>query len=251
MKKNLVKENKAILLANAFNTSIESAKRLVDADISMESAEKFLSMDKDDIIALCYKIISEEEKHFRENSHLYDPKRESIAEEMRDIYLFNGESEPQLKDSIDTLSFRKSFARIALGFTEDDEIYEEEYIIAEILINGQPLLGIIEQYDDYSHEYNYNTASLMYKELVGESTHHDCEHYLKGIDAVLLVCSTCYYDCCLQLIVRTKETEDEILWFQYYSCRSMNFDRSKFPVFRFEKEQYKMALAQLKEIAEM
>jgi hypothetical protein len=93
----------------------------------------------------------------------------------------------------------------------------------------------------------------MYKELTGEASHHShryCKHYLKGIDAVLLTCCTCYIACDYPLIVRTKETENEIIWHKYYNCREMGYDRSMFPVFRFDKEQYKAALAELKAIVE-
>ena len=161
-----------------------------------------------------------------------------------EIYnLFNINNQLNMKDSIDILSFKK------LNVKTNPKLVgsEYKYTLAKIYINNQPFLDIVKQYEEDYYEYNYNIASSMYEELSGLSTHHDCKHYLKGIDAVILTCGVCYHDCDYPLIVRTKETENEVLWFNYYNCRAAV--SGCLPVFRFKKEQYKAALAQLKDIA--
>ena len=243
-------KSKAIQHANAFDIPVELADIWADLNLLFDDAKKLLGMDEYEITALVYKIIYEEEKHRVENSQLYDPKKKRIAEAIYSKW--NDDRTSNLKNNVDTLSFKKSCKTTSLGFSEEDECEEYKVVIAEIYINDKPLMDIVKQFDEYHYEFDYNIASSMYMEFIGEATHHSssCKHYLKGIDAVLMVCNSCYFDCCSPLAVRTKETDKEILWYSFYSCRSMDTDRSKFPVFRFNKEQYKAALEQLKAIAD-
>jgi len=59
----------------------------------------------------------------------------------------------------------------------------------------------------------------------------------------------CYHDCDFPLIVKIEETNTEIIWREYYNCQA-NLDRSMYPVFRFDKQQYNAALAELKAMIE-
>ena len=47
-----------------------------------------------------------------------------------------------------------------------------------------------------------------------------------------------------------EETETEVIWSGFYNDTQMDYDRSLYPVFRFEKGHYEAALAQLKVIAD-
>ena len=244
MKKNNNKK-RIELYAKTFDIPMEDAKKLVDANFTLEKAEEFQKLNEYDVSAICYKVICREEKYLREGNELYNPLTKSMAEEIYNI--FNKGTEPNIRDSIDVLSFRKKTVR-----TDYDHVgFDATYTLAEILINDQPFLDVVKKYEKhrYSH-YDYNIASDMYQELTGKSDYHDCKDYLIGIDAVILTCGACFIYCDDPLIVRTKETENEIWWYKYYNCRAMNVDRSHFPVFRFDKVQYQEALEQLKAIAE-
>jgi hypothetical protein len=164
-------------------------------------------------------------------------------------------NEPYIKGGTDKLSFKKMVIK-----TDPELVGEWEHTLAEIIINDQPFIDIIIPYEeeaarkagnnDWHCEYGYNIASELYEELNGTATYHNCDDYIRGTTAVLLACGVCYIECDYPLLVEIEKTESEVIWSNFYNCRTMDYDRSGFPVFRFEKEQYKMALEQLKSIAD-
>jgi len=153
------------------------------------------------------------------------------------------------------LSFRKKSAKTNLETVG----VEHEYILAETIINDRPFLDYIACIET-NHDYDYNIAKNLCVELTGESDsyHHWSEEYgwTHGWqddwpgknNAVLLICSKCFHEKDNPILFTFEETDLEVIWSGYRNDQT-NRIYSEIPEFRFEKEQYKAAMEQLKEIA--
>ena len=147
---------------------------------------------------------------------------------------------------MDKLTFKRK-----IGRTDPKMVgTAHEYMLAETIINDRPFLdyfGHIEK----AHEYDYNIAKRLYFELTGESDSYS--HWPDGWPgknrAVLLVCGICFTERDNPLIFAFEETDTTVVWSGFHNDQTKR-NYIEIPVFRFEKEQYKAAMAQLKIIAD-
>jgi hypothetical protein len=166
------------------------------------------------------------------------------------------ETEADIKDppEMDTLSFKKRIVRMDKKHLS----FEETYVLAEIIINGCPLLDAVYTYWKASDNglfssFDYNHADTLYLELNNAPRARDSDGWPMENSAVLLICMGCYVEDCEPLITQFKETETEVTWSGLYCEYRPITDgcHNFFPVtFHFEKKQYYAALAQLKAIVD-
>ena len=134
---------------------------------------------------------------------------------------------------MDKLLFKKTTSK-----TDPDQVGEEhEYILAETIINDRSFLAYLEG----EYEYNYNLAVCLYNQLIGKPETDEPDGWPGKNNASLLTCGVCFHQRCNPFTFSFEETDTEVIWSGF---------NNGIPVFRFEKEHYKTALAQLKEIAD-
>lgn len=157
---------------------------------------------------------------------------------------------------MDKLSFKRKTAK-----TDPKMVGEErEYVLAETIINGRPFLEYIGGIEK-EHEYDYNLAKTLCFELTGESgsysywskehgwTHGSPDGWPGKNNAALLCCGVCFCERDNPLVFAFEETEAAVNWSGFHNDQTKR-NYIELPVFRFEKEQYKAALEQLKKIAQ-
>ena len=151
---------------------------------------------------------------------------------------------------MDKISFKKKITR-----SDPKEAgFDYTFILAEIIINDRPFLDFVWQYETKNERYyDYNIAKELYLQLISapEGQKESCfgGEWPGKNKAVLLICGVCFFDEDDPLVVTFEETENEVSWTNFDNPRR-EYDYSLYPVFHFEKDQYKAALAQLKEIAD-
>lgn len=124
--------------------------------------------------------------------------------------------------------------------------FEHEYILAETIINDRPFLDYLEG----EHRYEYNLAVCLYNQLIGVPEAFDpIDGWPGKNNAALLTCNGCFIARCEPLTFTFEETDTTVIWSGYYNYQTKR-NYNEIPVFCFEKEQYKTALAQLKVIAD-
>lgn len=157
--------------------------------------------------------------------------------------------------SVDKLTFRKKVSKTDVNMAGE----EREYILAEAIINGHSLLGHLGDLAKW-HEYDYNLAKNLYFELTGELD--SCNHWSAECGwthgwqdgwpgknkAALFVCGVCFHERDNPLLFEFEETDTAVVWKDFHNPQTKR-KYGEIPVFRFEKEQYKTAMAELKKIA--
>ena len=154
--------------------------------------------------------------------------------------------------NFDKIAFKKQIEKVNIGGNRS-----ETYILSEIIINGHSLLDTVQKYWKIAHVkgsnyFDYNLAKSLYLELTNDPEAQDHDGWPQKNTAVLFVCPSCYIEADTPLVTTFEETATEVIWSGLYFSRLAidEFDKNLFPIsFRFEKEQYYAALADLKAIA--
>ena len=147
---------------------------------------------------------------------------------------------------MDTIRFEKTLVWVDTGDIK-------KRVVGKIIINEKPLIDTIRVYEqpfaiEENHEslaggYMYRCASRLYKELTGQNPSKE-----NSLGIPILICGSCCMFGCWELFVHIDETASEVIWFNFYNfARSGRWDYSRFPIYRFDKIQYAIALEELRE----
>jgi len=136
--------------------------------------------------------------------------------------------------------------------------YSNQCHLGVTLINGVPLLDIVERYERQAAEntgnkyngagYTYQFSIELYCQLQEKSS---CA---SNDEPVLMICN-CLEEGCWPLLVTISETDVSIKWSNFHNSHMSGkeerpWDYSCFPTYEFEKKAYYNALEKLRSIAE-
>ena len=152
---------------------------------------------------------------------------------------------------MDRLSFKKEIVRFG---------YSEKAVCAKIFINDIPLLDIVKEYElPYAKQYGQENiaggymsiyARYLFELLTGKAK---SDEY--GNEIPVLICDDCGTEGCWDLLMTVMDERADVIWTHFHNPhRSFpdsaggywNYDA--FPSYRFDKEQYRIAIRELEKI---
>ena len=136
--------------------------------------------------------------------------------------------------------------------------YDRKYHLGVTIINGVPLLDIVQKYERQAAEingYEYTGAGYAYQLSVDLYCQlQEKSSCASDNEPALMICS-CLEEGCWPLLVTITETDTSVKWSNFHNHHRSEgkanvWNYSCFPTFEFEKAAYHSALEKLRVIAE-
>jgi hypothetical protein len=151
---------------------------------------------------------------------------------------------------MDKLSFRMTTTR---AYDENKDAN-----VVETLLNGIPLKDIVDEYQPKAamkageipnsgeSEYHYPRPQRLYNEFLDPFFSKE----FFGEDRIEVMTCSCEIEMCWSLFATIEYTATEVIWKGFCNPHRENvWDYSVFPSFRFDREHYREAIGQLKDLA--